>query len=149
MTDEDDRTTAIGLFNYACSYWRSAETLEKAEVRVTHPNAPICFLYYHAIELYLKAYHRAQGHSVAELRRQFGHNVGRMCDEAKRHGLQFDDEEIAVLTYMSDTDAVIRSRFHRTGSSSRPSNETLKGTCKRLHQSVGEALKGKGFPVRL
>lgn len=33
MTDEDDRTTPIGLFNYPDSYWRSAVALEGAEDR--------------------------------------------------------------------------------------------------------------------
>lgn len=149
MTDEDDHTTPIGLFNYADSYWRSAIALENAEVRVTHPDAPISFLYYHAIELYLKAYLRAEGFSVKELRRQFGHNAVKLRDEAKSRGLHFDNEDTAVLAYMGETDAVIDSRFLKTGYFQRPANEALDRTCNSLHQSVGEALKKKGFPVRL
>ena len=149
MTDEDSRTTAIGLFNYAASYWRSAEALEKAKVRVTHPDGPICFLYYHAIELYLKAYLRAQGHSVKELRRQFGHNVVKMRDEAMCHQLHFEYEDQVVLTYMGETDAVIESRFLQTGFFQRPANEALNRTCRSLHRSVGEALKAMGIHVRL
>ena len=149
MADEDDHTTPIGLFNYADSYWRSAVALEKVEVRATHSDAPICFLYYHAIELYLIAYLRAQRHSVQDLRSQFGHHSAKLRDEAKRFGLHFDDEDVEVLTIMAETDAVIGSRFLQTGSFQRPANEALNRTCKSLHDSVGEALKGKGFPVRL
>ncbi len=149
MTDEDDRTTPIGLFNYADSYWHSAKALEKAEVRATHPDAPICFLFYHAIEIYLKAYLRAQKHSVKELRSQFGHNVVKLREQAQRLGLHFDDEDIEVLTLMGETDAVIRSRFLRTGSFQRPTNEVLNRTCRSVRKSVGEALTEKGIPVRL
>ena len=54
MTDAltpEDRTTALGLFNYARSYWRSAEQLLASKPDVSHPDAPILFLLYHAIEL--------------------------------------------------------------------------------------------------
>ncbi len=68
-TDEmsvDERTSAFGLFNYANSYRRSAEYLSKAKVRVSHPHAPITYLFYHAIELYLKSFLRSHGYSVAK-----------------------------------------------------------------------------------
>lgn len=149
MADDDDRTTPIGLFNFANSYWHSAIALEKAKVEVTHPNAPIYFLYSHAIELYLKSYLRAQGHTVQELRRKFGHNVVKMLDDAKRFGLHFDDEDVEVLNLMVESDSVIGSRFLRTGFSQRPDNKALNRTCESLHQSVGEDLKENGFPVRM
>ena len=149
MTDEDDRTTPIGLFNFADSYWRSAAALKKAKVQATHPDAPICFLYYHSVELYLKAYLRAEGYPVDDLRTRYGHNAIKLCDEAKRHGLHLDEEDVAVLAYMGNTDAVIESRFPRTGFFRRPANEALHRTCKSLHYSVGKALKAKGGPVRL
>ena len=58
QVDDDERTNAIGLFNTARSYWRSAEHLNAAGVKVTHPEAPVTFLFCHAIELYLKSYLR-------------------------------------------------------------------------------------------
>jgi hypothetical protein len=60
MTD-DDRTTPLGLFNYARSYWQSAVLLHDARARVTHPDAPVTLLLAHAIELYLKAFLRLRG----------------------------------------------------------------------------------------
>lgn len=148
--DEDERTNPIGLFNYANSYWRSAEALEEAQLRVTHRDAPICFLYFHAIELYLKAYLRSEGHTVRELRsKMFGHNGINLRDKAQSHGLHFDDEDVDVLGYMGSTDAVIEARYLRTGYFERPANEALRRTCNSLHQSVGEALNKKGFPVRI
>jgi HEPN domain-containing protein len=149
LNDEDERTNPIGLFNYADSYWRSARALEKARVNATHRDAPVCFLYYHAIELYLKAHLRSEGFTVKQLRsKKFGHNAVNLRDEAKLKGLHFGDEDDVVLQYMGETEVVIESRYLRTGYFDRPANEALHRTCKSLRQSVGEALKAKGYPVR-
>jgi hypothetical protein len=55
MTAEDDdaeRTTSIGLYNYAGSYSRCANNLARVKPKgVTHPDEPIDFLFYHSIEL--------------------------------------------------------------------------------------------------
>jgi hypothetical protein len=67
-SDEDSRSNPLGFFNLAESYWSAAGALENAKLKTTHPNSPISFLYYHAIELYLKAFLRLHGHSAKELR---------------------------------------------------------------------------------
>jgi hypothetical protein len=38
---DDDRTTPLGLFNYARSYWQSGVLLHNARAKVTHPDAPV------------------------------------------------------------------------------------------------------------
>jgi hypothetical protein len=38
---DDDRTTPLGLFNYARSYWQSGVLLHDASAKVTHPDAPV------------------------------------------------------------------------------------------------------------
>lgn len=50
--DDDERTNPVGLFNTARSYWRSAEHLSAAGLKITHPEAPVTFLFCHAIELF-------------------------------------------------------------------------------------------------
>jgi len=70
----DDRTTALGLFNYARSYRSSGDYLLAAKLKLTHPSAPMSFLFYHAIELYLKAHLRSQNLSVVQLKK-IGHNI--------------------------------------------------------------------------
>jgi|SRR5450631_550035 hypothetical protein len=75
ITDED-RTNEVGLFNPAESYSKSAAALYEAKVKASHPLSPVLFLYYHAIELYLKAFLRGNGHSAKELRsKKFGHRI--------------------------------------------------------------------------
>ena len=79
MIDENkevERTNALGLFNVATSYWRAARCLQKEKLKTTHPGSPVSFLYYHAIELFLKAFLRHHGHTPKELRgRKFGHST--------------------------------------------------------------------------
>jgi hypothetical protein len=75
ITDEE-RTNEVGLFHTAESYWKSAAALYAVNVKASHARSPVLFLYYHAIELYLKAFLRGNGHSAKELRgKKFGHKI--------------------------------------------------------------------------
>jgi HEPN domain-containing protein len=143
--DELQRTTALGLFNVATSYWRAASCLRKEKLKTTHHNSPVSFLYYHAIELFLKAFLRHHGHTPKELRsKKFGHSTAALERRASQLGLFFEDEDKEILSQMASTDAVIRSRYIRTGYFEWPDPKGLDRTCKSLRQSVGEALKKDG-----
>lgn len=147
--DEDKRTTPIGLFNYAESYWKAATALKSTKLRTTHPDAPVSFLYYHAVELYLKSFLRFHGHSAKELRGvKYGHRIGPISKRASILGLFFMDEDVEVFSLMAATDAVIRSRYIQTGYFHVPAPEALDRTCKSLRESVGDELKRSGLPVR-
>lgn len=147
VDDDDDRTTEMGLFNFAHSYWRSAVALQEAHVKATHPDDPICFLYMHAVELYLKAFLRAQGVSVQDLRDKYGHRLRRLAEAARSDGLQFDDEDTEVVGLIDDLD-VTTVRYIRTGAFKRPALEALRRTCKSLHDSLEAVLRERGLPVR-
>jgi hypothetical protein len=147
--DVDDRSPPLGLFNTAESYWQAATALETANLRTTHPSAPISFLYYHAIELYLKAHLKLNGYTSDQLRsRKFGHRICCLSEKSAELGLRFDDEDSAVFSLIATTDAVIRSRYIETGYFRWPANEALQRTCRSLRKSVGQALKGEGLPAR-
>jgi HEPN domain-containing protein len=148
LKDDDARTNSMGLFNVAEAYRLSAMALEKADVKSGHANHPVRFLYYHAIELYLKALLR-QKHSVEAIRKKFGHNTRRIVKEAKKLGLVTDDEDRQVFSLMGDTDAVIEARYIRTGAKTWPTFEALNRTCKSMRDSVGSLLRGAGVMVRL
>jgi HEPN domain-containing protein len=154
MTDDEkeelERTTALGLFNVADSYWHAGKCLLKADLRSTHRNSPVSFLYYHAIELYLKAFLRHHGHSPKELRaNKFGHRTVALEERATQLGLLFEDEDRDVLCLMANTDAVIRSRYIQTGYFRWPDPKALDRVCKSLRLSVGEKLEQDGVSVRL
>ena len=108
LKDDDERTNSMGLFNTAEAYWLSAMALEKANVKSGHADSPVRFLYYHALELYLKALLR-QKHSVDLIREKFGHKTRRLVKEAEKLGLVADDEDRQVFSLMGDTDAVIEA----------------------------------------
>jgi len=85
----------MGLFNTAEAFWKSAVALEKAKVKVGHAESPVRTLYYHAIELYLKALLR-QHYSVDMLGKKFGHNTTRIVKMAEELGLLVMDEDREV-----------------------------------------------------
>ena len=141
---------AVRIFNVAESYWKAAVALEKAKVDSTHPDSPIRFLYYHAIELYLKSFLRLHGHSASELRgKKFGHMTCCLYERAAELGLISDDEDLRIISLMATTDAIIRSRYIEVGFFRWPRIGGLMRTCESLRQSVGQALKESGLVVRL
>ncbi|AZL60192.1 hypothetical protein EI545_15960 [Tabrizicola piscis] len=133
---EEKKATAIGLFNYAHSYAQSAVTLQDNQTDATHWNAPIHFLYFHAIELYLKSYLVAHGADLEVLRKKFGHKVCCLSNEAQALGLEFDDQARSVLRLMFDTDNVITSRYLRIGIHTRLPFTAHFDTCDGLHEQI-------------
>lgn len=147
-TDQDERTSALGLFHYARSYWHSGEALALVKVKVTHPQAPMSFLFYHAIELYLKAYLRGVGKAVNDLKK-ISHNVIGLSDAAKENGLAIADDVMETLRIMDGDDNVMRSRYITTGAFTAASEDALSRSCKFLDGLVGAELSKRGLPIRL
>lgn len=144
----EERTTPIRLFNYAQSYFVAASYLEKAELESTHPDAVVRFLYYHSMELYLKAFLMIQEHSIDKLRRKFGHNISKLATAAARQGLGIDDKLHQVIALSEFSDDVMTSRYIRTGFYTLPKIETLHQTCEELRNAIATAFKERGLPVR-
>lgn len=131
--DQDERTPAVGLFNFAHSYWASASALGSVFRDVTHPDAPVSYLYFHAIELYLKSFLRLNGHSIARLRRH-GHSMLRLYRAAEAHGLEEDPECLVVIGAIPEN--YLPSRYLSTGAYKRPSMAALWQVCHRLHMRI-------------
>ena len=146
---EDDRTTSVGLFNFATSCHEGARALGKVDFRATHRDSPIAFLYVHSIELFLKAFLSMHGHSVAELRsRDFGHSYRRLRERSIELGLQFLDEDLDVFARMEQTDFPMRTRYLRTGYYMIPTIEALERTTASIREAVGDELRKHGIKVR-
>ncbi|QPF81695.1 hypothetical protein IC762_17890 [Bradyrhizobium genosp. L] len=143
-----DRTTALGLFNTARSYWRSAVTLHQAQLKVTHPSAPITFLFCHAIELYLKSQLRCHGYDLGKLK-GIGHNISRLGEEAAKTGLPISTETTALLSHIKEEDVAMDARYIVTGFKSAPTAEFLADACKELDHSIGAELIAHGQPVHM
>jgi hypothetical protein len=147
VTVSDDRTTATGLFNTARSYWRSAEELDALQVEVSHREAPVTFLFCHAIELYLKAFLRGAGKTIADLKK-VGHRVADLAALATASGLSLEPEHSEILSHIDDTDVAIEARYIVTGFKTRPANEALAQVAGHLDDSVCTALAKEGYAVR-
>jgi hypothetical protein len=150
MADEigpDERTNAVGLFNTARSYWRAAEQLRAAPPKVTHPDAPITFLLCHAIELYLKAYLRGIGKTVADLKK-VRHRISELAKVSREAGLHLEQEDAEILTHVQDADVAIEARYIVTGFKSNAPNESLSEVAAHLDQTVCAALIQRKLSVR-
>ena len=131
--------SSIGLFNFAHSYASTAAKLQTVEVKVTHWNAPIYFLYFHAVELYLKACLLAKGMPLETLEKVYGHKVRKLERRAEEYGLKIAVWHQPAISLMEKTDAVISSRYLRTGLHQRLPLSLFDELCRSLHQQIGPA----------
>ena len=144
--DDSDQTSAIGLFNFAHSYAASAMQLAKCQpAGTTHPEAVVDFLAFHAIELYFKAFVRAKGLTVAEMK-LLGHRLDKLHNKASELGLAVEDRNGVILLA---TYSMMDRRYIRTGWTQRHPHELVFEVCRSLHESVGEALRSLGLATTL
>jgi hypothetical protein len=148
--DAEKRSDPLGFFNYAESYFAAAQALQKAKIKVTHPDEPVRFLYYHALELYLKSFLRVHNATARELSsRDFGHRYCCLVEEAVRLKLPFSEDDLRVFCMILNSDTVIRARYIETGYFIWPQVEALELTCTSVRKPVGAALSAAGFHVRM
>ncbi len=117
MENENERSSPLGFFNVADSYWASGRFLIYHRLDVSHQDNVVRFLLYHSIECFLKAFLRSKGISIHDLAnpKKFGHKVSKLSVRARRLGLQFDDKDEEIFKLMSISDTVIRARYFKRG----------------------------------
>lgn len=85
--NDDDRTTAMGLWTDAKQHANAASILLKGSGESQHNiDSPLCLLLGHGIELVLKSYLRSQGKNLKFLK-AIGHNLEKALDEAEKQNL--------------------------------------------------------------
>jgi HEPN domain-containing protein len=141
----EERSTPIGFFNFADSYWAAASGLHDLKLKSTHRDSPTTFLYHQAIELYLKSFLRLKDVKVADL---FGHKIVPLSKRTKKFGLSFDDEDLEVFGLLDSSNSVITARYLQTGFSTCASIEALERTCKSIREAISVHMKQAGLPVR-
>jgi hypothetical protein len=144
--ENEGRSTPLCFFNYAESYRTAAETLEASDLKATHREAPIRYLYYHSLELYLKSYLRFKGLRVDELRTKYGHRFCCMANASPELGLDLPE---AVIASLMISDEVMRSRYLETGYFNWLALDALYSVCQTVRDEVGTELKDGGVSVRL
>jgi hypothetical protein len=135
--DDMDRHSAFGYYNFAASYHVAADLIEERGLRATHPGAPAAFLYYHAIELYLKSVLRLHGASAKKLQK-IGHNFRALRSRAETYGLDLQDDDVWS-----------RARYLETGLLRAPTLAGLRRTTSTLRQWAAHAMRKAGHPVRM
>ena len=140
--------SAIGTFNFAHSFWHAGSALRTGDWAqgVSHARKPVEFLYWHAIELFLKAFLLASGISETDLRKSsYGHDLPALARAATNRGLLLKDRDSAVLSLMPTKADMIELRYMTPGLRIVPEHEELETTCDNLYRVVGLALREKGI----
>jgi hypothetical protein len=137
----NDRTSAVGLFNYGESYRHAANRLHGSKAKSLPFDAPIRFLYYHSIELYLKSCLRAADLSADEIKTRYGHSFVKLFNAAHRLGVELDDEDGDIIRLVDGTN-YWKARYIETGYGTFPSLPGLARTTDSL------ALNGFAFLQR-
>ena len=135
--NEEKRTIDIGLFNYAHSYWASASVLQSARVMATHPDAPVYYLYFHAVELFLKSYLRLKGCSTADIK-SLGHDINKLAKKAGECGLELEDGDRGTIGMIKPN--YLTTRYIKVGYHCRPHLDALWNLCSFMFDKIGEAL---------
>jgi HEPN domain-containing protein len=113
-----DEQNPLGYFNFADAYLEAARALSVADNprRVPHRQMPVSFLYYQAIELFLKAFLRLHKVSTTKLAsKELGHKLGALAKQANGFGLRIKGLDTAALKFLDRTDAIENSRYIRAG----------------------------------
>jgi len=143
IAEDNERTNEVGLFNYADAYLVCAKQLIENPPSGLRFPAPIHFLLFHAAELYLKSYLRQKGEDVDALKK-LSHYHPRMCEKAATFGMNIPPEICDLFEFLDETDAVIESRYIRTGAKTRieiqellTAVEEVRAKVKISHQAAG------------
>lgn len=118
----------------------------ESNVSATHPDAPINFLLYHAIELFLKSYLRAKGLSLSEVK-SIGHGLRDLATRAEEFGLELDQFDRQLINSIGPN--YMAARYIKVGFFSRPRHDDLWATCSWLFDSIGTELQHLGRTRRL
>jgi hypothetical protein len=104
--------TPLAWFNLAHAYLYDAAALHNAQ----KPSGgfyghPVRFLYFHSVELFIKAFLRLHGVEDLELQwKPYGHNLTNLADEAERKGLLITNRVRLVCEAAGDYDKPTEAR---------------------------------------
>lgn len=129
-SENDDRTSAVGLLGYAHSYWVCASEINPRSISASHPQAPIMYLYVHAIELYLKAFLRNAGSGLKEIK-ELGHGLEKLNERAIDCGLPDSQLRAEVIKIVGPIHTSLR--YLQTGPQKHPSLNDFWEVCRELH----------------
>jgi hypothetical protein len=142
--------TPLAWFHVAHAYLHTAAVLNAApKPKGGFYESPVRFLYFHAIELFLKAFLRLKGMEDAELaNRAFSHQLAILPDEAERQGLLIGKRVRLVCDAARDFDKPLQTRYIKTGAKSELPTTRLHEAARDLQGRVAQALRSSGIATR-
>jgi hypothetical protein len=146
-TDADDRTNPLGLFNFADAYRDAADFLAVGHAKALRFDDPIRYLFYHSIELYLKAFLRQHGLTVVQMR-DLGHGFAGLRAACTERGLWLTEEDCEVFDLIAAKGNYIRARYIETGFMKVAAIEALSRTAASLAEMVGSYLRAEGLRLK-
>src|SRR6266436_159255 len=106
----DERTNEMGLFNFAEAYREAADILAVDHPKALRFDAPIRYLFYHSIELYLKAFLRSRSRTVEQIKK-LRHGFAGLRAACTERGLWLAEEDLTVLKLIDAEGNYIRARY--------------------------------------
>lgn len=141
------KTTPIGFLNTAEAYRSGAQLLAR-DLKGGWASQPTRYLYYHAIELYLKAALINSGYTETQLR-NLRHGFGQLASLANLNGLGLtESDDLAVLAIIDSDGNYIKARYHHTGYFRVATIQALDSTAFELAFLLVEMLRRSGLAVR-
>ncbi len=149
MAEPFSSTTPIGFINKAEAYRDGAQVLAR-ELKGggSWAGDPVRYLYYHCIELYMKAALISAGQTEAQLRLLSHHFVklARACNAA---GLGLNEQhDLEVLKQIDSQNNYIRARYHYVGGFTVLTIQNLDNTAHELAVLTVQMVRRSGVQVR-
>ncbi len=140
------QTTALGLFNYAVSYLKSADFLcanEQQIKSITHPEAPVDFLYIHALEVFLKSYLRLDDDLTHV--RSMNHKVFNMAKKAINRGIHISEQDLETIRLIDEYKLHSNTRYIVIRfTTNEPTSEDLAKVTQNIFQTVSKEFIRRG-----
>nr|WP_314260783.1 hypothetical protein [uncultured Devosia sp.] len=149
MAEQFTATTPIGYLNKAEAYRAGAQLLARdLKVLGGWSGDPIRYLYYHAIELYMKAALISAGQTETQLR-EIGHGFTKLAMACNLVDFGLNEADDLRVLGLIDTDRnYIKARYHYTGAFTVPTIQALDGTAHEIAHLAVAMVRRSGQAVR-
>lgn len=142
--EDPERTKPIGLARYANEFHEAAmgadRTLGMKPGYEIFAPIPVLYLIGHSMELSLKAFLLHKGVTLSDLRKNFGHDLGKCFKKAKDIGLlrdvTFDEHEIGAFFALNDLYSNKQLEYIVTGAKTFPIFGHLQSMSQKLLNAV-------------
>lgn len=148
--EEAPGETPLAWFHLAHAYLYDAATLSAVRKPVGPPyEIPVRFLYFHAIELFLKAYLRLKGIEEKKLGKYpYSHNLNNLANEAESRGLLIEKGVRFVCDAANSYENPLEARYIRSGVRLAVFTHKLHEAARELQSRVEQSLHAEGVKTR-